>query len=69
MARCEILGLFGKTLATDHMYSRHNWGKFLQNVKTTLSQKGKTFFGICIVFLVSTENFAHFEKKYVTFIA
>ena len=62
--RCEILGLFGSTLAADHMYSRHNWGKFLQHVKTLLSQKGKTFFAIFIAFLQSTQSFAHFEKKF-----
>ena len=44
LVRCEILGLFGNRLAADHMYSRHYWGKFPQDVKTPLSQKGKTFF-------------------------
>ena len=58
-----ILGLFGNTLAACHMYSRQNWGKFLQHVKTLLSQKRKTFFLIFIAFLQSTQNFAHFENK------
>ena len=60
--RCEILGLFGNTLSADHMYCHHNWGKFPQHVKTPLSQKGKTFFVIFILFLQSTQNFALFEK-------
>ena len=42
--RCEILNLFCNTLTADDMYSRHSWGKFLLQVKTPLSQKGKTFF-------------------------
>ena len=49
--RCEILGNFSNTLAASHMYSRHNWGKFTQHVKTALSQKRKTFFVIFIAFL------------------
>ena len=59
----EILGLFSNTLAADHMYSHHNWGKFREDVKTGLCQKGKTFFWIFIAFLQSTQNFAHFEKN------
>ena len=61
--RCGILRVFGNTLAAHHMYSRHNWGKFPQHVKTLLSRKGKTFFSIFIPFLESTQNFKHFEKK------
>ena len=59
----EILGMFGNTLAADDMYSRHNWAKFPQHVKTPLSQKQKTFSEIFIAFLEFTQNFAHFEKR------
>ena len=62
--RCEILGLFSKTLASNHMYFRDNWGKFPQGVITPLSQKGKTFFQIFVVFLESTESFINFDKKF-----
>ena len=61
--RCSILGLFGNTLAGDHMYSRHNWRKLPQHVKTPFSQKRKTFFGPFIAFSESRQNFAHFVKK------
>ena len=60
---CEILGLFGNTLVTDHMYSRHNWGKFSQHVETPLSQKAKKIFHVFVPFFHSTENFTHFQKK------
>ena len=43
---CEILGLFGKTLTADHMYSRHDWETFQQHVQTPLCQKHWTFSGI-----------------------
>ena len=60
---CKMLGLFGNTLAADHMDSRHTWGKFPQQVKIPLSQKEKKLFRIFIAFLQSTQNFAHSEKK------
>ena len=63
LVRSKIVGVFGKALAGDHMYSCHNWGKFAQHVKNPLSQKRKTFFGIFIAFFQSTQNFQHFEKK------
>ena len=39
LVRCEILGLFGDTLAAAHMYSRLNSKKFLTHVQMQLSQK------------------------------
>ena len=60
LVRSEKLGLFGNTLAANHMYSRHNWGKFLQKFKTPLFEKLKTLSVICIAFLQSKQNFAHF---------
>ena len=60
---CEFFGLFHNALAADHMYSRDNWGKFLQQVKTTLSQKAKRFFQIFITFLESSQILHIFQKK------
>ena len=51
LLRSEMLALLGKTVAADHMYSRHNSGKCQQHVKTPLSQKRKIFFSIFIAFL------------------
>ena len=44
LVRSKIVGEFVDVLAPDHMYSRRNWWKFPQHVKTPLSQKGKIFF-------------------------
>ena len=63
LARSEILGLFGNTLTTDHMSSRHRWDKLMQQVQMLLSQKQKIFSGIFIEFLESTQNFAHFQRN------
>ena len=63
LVRSKIVGVFGKTLPADDMYSRQNWGKLPQHVKIPLSQKRKTVFRIFIGFLQSTQNFAHFESK------
>ena len=63
LVRSEIFGLFGKTLAVDHMYSRHNWEKFPQHVKTPLSEKRETFFGMFFAIWHSTQNVLHFERK------
>ena len=35
--RCEILGVFAKTLTTAPIYSRHNSEKFARHVQTPLS--------------------------------
>ena len=44
LVRYEIIGLFGNTLVLDHMYSRHNWDKFPQQVKKAIiSQTKKNF--------------------------
>ena len=39
LVRCQILGPFGNTLTTDHMYSRHHREKFPQHVQMPLPQK------------------------------
>ena len=61
--RSEILGLFGNTLTTNDMYSRHRWEKFPERLQTLLSQQSKKFSGNFIGILQWTQNLAHFEKK------
>ena len=63
LVRTERIWLFGNTLAGDHMYSSHTWGKVHQEVKTLLSEKRKPLSRISIAFSQSTQNFAHFQKK------
>ena len=63
LVRSKIVGVFGNTLAGDHMYSRHNWGKFSQLDKILLSQKGKTFSWTFIAYLESPQNFGRFGEK------
>ena len=58
-----MLGLSLNTLTTDHMYSCHSRKKFRQQVPNHLCSKSKTFSGVIIAFLNSTEKFEHFEKK------
>ena len=43
LVRSEILGLFGNTLSTDHICSRHRWEKLQQQIETVLCQKERTF--------------------------
>ena len=59
----KILGLFVKTLTADHMFSRHIWEKFAQQVQTLLSEKRKTFSQNFIAFFESEQNFGNFEIK------
>ena len=61
--RSKILGLFGNTLNSDHMSSRHRRQKLPKRVQTLFSQKRRTFSAINIVFLESTQNFPYFEKR------
>ena len=42
----QIFSLFVNTLTPDDKYSRRNMQSFWQQVQTTWSQKGKTFFYI-----------------------
>ena len=50
-------------LRTDHIYSRHRWERLPQQVRTVLSQKGRTFSQVFIAFSESAQDFAHFERK------
>ena len=63
LVRSKILGLFDNTFFADRINCRHRWEKLLQQIETLLAQKQRTFFAIFIVFLESTQNFAHFERK------
>ena len=47
----------------EYTYSRRNMQTFTQEVQTPLSVKQKTFSGFFIVFLKSTWNGEHFQKK------
>ena len=59
----EIIGLFGKTLTADHMYSRYRWEKFRQQGQTLFCQKKKRFCQNFIACFQYTENSVHFQKK------
>ena len=59
----EIFRLFLNTLTPDDKYSRRNMQTFWQQVQTTFSQKGETFFGFFIAFLKCAWNLEHSEKK------
>ena len=63
LVRTKILGLFVNTLTAEYTYSRRNIQTFTHQVQTPLSLKQKTFSGFFIVFLKSTWNGEHFEKK------
>ena len=51
LLRSKILRPFANTLTADDKYSCHNMQNFLQQLKTLLSQKRKTFSGYFIPFL------------------
>ena len=59
----EIFRLFVNTLTPDDKYSHRDMQIFWQQLKTPLSQKGKTFCGFFIAFLKSAWNLEHSENK------
>ena len=63
LVRSKIVGLFVNTLTTEYTYSRRNMQTYTQEVQTPLSLKQKIFSGFFIVFLKSTWNGDHFQKK------
>ena len=63
LVRSKTLGLLGKTLSTDRMYSRHSSKKFPQQAQTLVSLKRGTYSAIFIAFLTYTYNFAPFENE------
>ena len=63
LVRFEIVWLFGNRLAADHMYSGHNWGKSLKQVKIRSISKPETICQkIYCKFTIYTE-FCSFWKK------
>ena len=63
LVRSTILGLFVNTLTAEYTFSRRNMDTFTQQFQMPLSLKQKSFSGFFIVFLKSTWNGEHFEKK------
>ena len=59
----EIFLLFDNTLTPDDKYCRRNMQIFWQELKTRLSQKGKTFGGFFIAFLKCAWNLEDSKKK------
>ena len=60
---CKILRLFVNTLTADDKYSLRNRDNLTLRIQILLSQKQKTFSLFLAAFLISTLNFAHFQKK------
>ena len=63
LVESEIFRLFFNTLTPDDKYSRRNIQIFWQQIRTPLSQKGKTLCGFFIAFLKCAWILEHFEKK------
>ena len=59
----EIFRLFVNTLTPDDKYSRRNMQIFWQQLQTPLSQKGKCFSRLLIVFLKCAWNLQRSEKQ------
>ena len=59
----EIFRLFVNTLTPDDKYSHRIMQIFWQQLQTTLSQKGKSFFRVFIVFLKCSWNLQRSEKE------
>ena len=59
----EIFRPFVNTLTADEKYSRRNMQIFWQQLQTSFSQIGKTFFGFFFAFLKCAWNLEHSEKK------
>ena len=59
----KILGLFVNTLHGDDKYSLLSRDNLMQPINAQLSKKQKAFWEFFSVFLKSTFNFEHFQKK------
>ena len=59
----QIFRLFVNTLTPDGKYSRRNIQIFWQQIRTPLSQKGKTLCGFSIALLKCAWNLENSEKK------
>ena len=60
---CKILGLFVNILSEDDKYCLLYRDNLTQPIQILLSQKQKPFSEFFSVFLKSTLNFEHFQKK------
>ena len=60
----KILGMLVNTDTADDKYSLLNRDNLMQPIHMQLSQKQKTFSDFSCVFLKSTLNFEHFQKKH-----
>ena len=56
--------MFVNTLTADDQYSLLNRDNLMQPIWTKLFQKQKAFSGFFLVFLKSTLNFEHLQKKH-----
>ena len=63
LVESEIFRPFVNTLTPDDKYSRRNIQIFWQQIRTPLSQKGKTLCGFFIEFPKCAQNLQHSEKK------
>ena len=63
LVRCEILGLFGNTLTADHIYSRHRWKKFPQQVQLYYLKSGDYFLQFLLRFWNARKILPIFKKK------
>ena len=59
----EVFRLFVDTLTSDVKYSRRNMQIFWQQIQTLLSQRGKSFGRLLIVFLKCAWNLQRSEKQ------
>ena len=59
----EIFRLFVNTLTPDDKYSRRYMQIFWPQIKTLLSQKGRTICQIFFAFLKCAWNLEHYEQK------
>ena len=61
---CDILGYFVDTMTANDKYSLPNSANLRQPIQMQLCKKQKVFSQIFVVFLKSTSNFQHGQKKY-----
>ena len=59
----EVLVVFVNRFTADSMYPVHDSENLQLPIRMQLSQKRKTFCEFFVVYLESTSNFKHFEKK------
>ena len=60
----EILGVFLNILTSNGKYTVQDVEKVQLSIEIRLSEKRKTFSQFFVLFVESTSNFKHFEKKH-----